>query len=238
MARKKMEEEARPLRLMGVSEICEKLSASSIGARAESLMERRAAMNKSVSERRLIEACQQGDREAFRQLFELYQNRVWSIARHFTGDETVARDITQQVFLKLFTAITQFRQEANFATWLYRLVVNACLDEQRSRRRFIAFDFFRSKDDQDDEMEWQDWRQALPSQEKLLTQQELSGAVQAAVRQLKPKLRITILLKYFEEMSYEEMAAVLGCSMGTVASRLNRGHQELARKLRHLRREV
>jgi RNA polymerase sigma-70 factor, ECF subfamily len=202
------------------------------------VMESRAVMNEPVSERRLIEACQQGDREAFRQLFELHKDRVWSIARHFAGDETAACDITQQVFLKLFTSITQFRHDASFATWLYRLVVNACLDERRSRRRFISFDFFRSDDNRDDEVELKDWKQMPHSQEEVFTQLELSGAVKAAVRQLKPKLRLTILLKYFEEMSYEEMAEVLGCSMGTVASRLNRGHQELARRLGHLREKM
>ncbi len=201
-------------------------------------MESRAAMNEPMSERRLIEACQQGDREAFRQMFELHQDRVWSIARHFTGDETAARDITQQVFLKLVSSITQFRHDANFATWLYRLVVNACLDEQRRSRRFLSFDFFRSDDDHHDEVELKNWKQAQPSQEELFTQLELSGAVKAAVRQLKPKLRLAILLKYFEEMSYEEIAEVLGCSMGTVASRLNRGHQELARRLGHWREKM
>lgn len=192
-------------------------------------------MNEPVTERRLIEACQQGDREAFRQLFEAYRDRVWSVARHFTGDETAARDITQQVFLKLFTSIAQFRHNANFGTWLYRLVVNLCLDEQRRRRRFISFDFFRSGDDDDGETELKDWRAPLHSQEELFTRLEISGAVKAAVKQLSPKLRMAILLKYFEELTYEEMAEVLGCSMGTVASRLSRGHRELARRLDHLR---
>lgn len=199
------------------------------------MMERRAVMNEPVTERRLIEACQQGDREAFRQLFEAYRDRVWSVALHFTGDETAARDITQQVFLKLFTSIAQFRHDANFATWLYRLVVNLCLDEQRRRRRFISFDFLRSGDDDDSEIELKDWRAPLHSQEELFTRLEISGAVKAAVKQLSPKLRMAILLKYFEELSYEEMAEVLGCSPGTVASRLSRGHRELARRLDHLR---
>jgi RNA polymerase sigma-70 factor (ECF subfamily) len=192
-------------------------------------------MNEPVTERRLIEACQQGDREAFRQLFEAYRDRVWSVALHFTGDETATRDITQQVFLKLFTSIAQFRHDANFATWLYRLVVNLCMDEQRRRRRFISFDFFRSGDDDDGEIELKDWRAPLHSQEELFTRLEISGAVKAAVKQLSPKLRMAILLKYFEELTYEEMAEVLGCSMGTVASRLSRGHRELARRLDHLR---
>ena len=91
-----------------------------------------------------------------------------------------------------------------------------------------------------------DQQQAKQFERKLQTmahedhhaQLELSATVKAAVQELKPKLRMAILLKYFEGLSYEEMAAVLGCSMGTVASRLNRGHKELARRLQHLRGEV
>jgi RNA polymerase sigma-70 factor (ECF subfamily) len=202
------------------------------------MLERRAAMNEQSSEERLIEACRQGDREAFRQLFETHKDRVWSIALRFTGDDATARDITQQVFLKLFTTIGQFRREAGFATWLYRLVVNACLDEQRRRRRFLSLDFFRASDDRDEddvEMEIEDLKQTGRPQEEMFSKIEISQAVNAAVAELKPKLRIAILLKYFEELSYEEIAEAMGCSMGTVASRLNRGHKELARKLAHLK---
>lgn len=75
-------------------------------------------------------------------------------------------------------------------------------------------------------------------QEKRYEKREIADSVQAAIRELKPKLRTAILLKYVEELSYEEIAGVLGCSKGTVASRLNRGHRALARKLVHLRNEV
>jgi RNA polymerase sigma-70 factor, ECF subfamily len=197
-------------------------------------MEIRAAMDEMNSESRLIEACQKGDREAFRMLFETYKNRVWSIALHFSRDEAMARDITQQVFLKLFTCISQFRHDAAFETWLYRLVVNACLDERRSRSRFISL--YRTGDDADKgDDEIGEIRMADRAQEDWQMRLELSDVVQAAVRELRPKLRIAILLKYFEGLSYEEMARVLGCSPGTIASRLNRGHKELARRLAHLR---
>jgi RNA polymerase sigma-70 factor, ECF subfamily len=201
-------------------------------------MEQRAAMTEHTSEQRLIAACQQGDRAAFRELFEVYQGRVWSIALHFTGEENAARDITQQVFLKLFSAIKQFRHEANFTTWLYRLVANVCLDEQRRGRRFLSFDFWR-RDDEDDETSVLDWQQAQQfqqsPQEEHYTQVEMAAAVKAAVKELSPPIRLAILLKYFEDLSYEEIARVLGCSPGTVASRLNRGHKALAQRLAHLR---
>lgn len=208
-------------------------------------MEKRVAMNEQASERLIIEACQKGDRDAFRHLYESHKDRVYSIAIHFIGDEAAARDITQQVFLKLFTDIGKFRHEAGFSTWLYRLVVNVCLDEQRRRKRFLSFDMFRSGDDQsgNDQQGVPDQFQAVHPeqsgdwsyQDDHYSQMQLSAMVKTAVRKLKPRLRIAILLKYFEGMTYEEMAQVLGCSAGTVASRLNRGHRELARLLDHLR---
>ena len=197
-------------------------------------------MNEQASEWRLIEACQRGDREAFRELFEAHKDRVWTVALRFTGDESAARDVTQQVFLKLFTSIAGFRHESNFKTWLYRLVANECMDEFRKRRRLIPLGFIRPAfgDDSDEgcgEVEMENWRQE-PLQEERLARLEISEAVLAALAQLKPKLRMAIVLKHFEDLSYEQMAETLGCSMGTVASRLNRGHKELARKLAHLKK--
>src|SRR5262249_41299633 len=148
-------------------------------------MERGAVMNEQASEGRLIEACQRGDREAFRELFDAHKDRVWLIAVHFTGDESAARDVTQQVFLKLFTSIAQFRHEASFKTWLYRLVANECMDEFRKRRKLISFDFFRTAllDDRDEdhgEVSAPNWRQE-PFQEEGLARLEISEAVLAAV---------------------------------------------------------
>jgi RNA polymerase sigma-70 factor (ECF subfamily) len=192
-------------------------------------MEQRAVMAEPIVDERVIEACQAGDREAFRLLFETYKDRVFSIAVYsFGGDETAAGDVSQQVFLKLMTNIGQFRGDSAFTTWLYRLVVNACTDEQRKRRRFLPFG----------ESTPVSRIEERRPQEKRYAKVEIADSVQAAIKQLRPKLRMAILLKYMEDLSYEEIANVLGCSKGTVASRLNRGHQALARKLVHLRSEV
>ncbi len=174
---------------------------------------------------RVIEACQQGDRAAFQLLFETYKDKVFSIAVYSSGgDRAVADDVTQQIFLKLFTAIRQFRGDSEFTTWLYRLVVNACLDEKRRRRRLLP------------------WGEAVgirnsgekKPQEKQYARLEVAEAVQKAIGELKPKFRLPILLKYIEGLSYDEIASVMGCSKGTVASRLNRGHSQLAKRLSHL----
>lgn len=174
---------------------------------------------------RVIDGCRRGDRAAFQLLFEAYKDKVYSIAFHYSGDESMARDISQQVFLKLFTIINQFREDSEFSTWLYRVVANACLDEHRKRKRFVAVDDAREVSAMT----------ARGSQEELYIKSQMAESVRAAIADLSPKLRMPILLKYVEDLSYEEIASVLDCSKGTVASRLNRGHKALARKLAHLR---
>jgi len=176
----------------------------------------------------VIRACQQGDREAFRLLFEAYKDRVFSIAFYSLGEEAAAGDVTQQIFLKLMTRIGQFRGDSEFTTWLYRLVVNSCLDERRRQRRFLPvaeFDQMSSADTQ-------------RSQESNYARREIAGSVREAIGGLKPKMRLPILLKYIEGLSYDEIAEVLGCSKGTVGSRLNRAHKALAKRLSHLRGQI
>ncbi|HEX8455911.1 MAG TPA: sigma-70 family RNA polymerase sigma factor [Pyrinomonadaceae bacterium] len=187
-------------------------------------------------EARTVASCQQGDREAFRLLFETHKDRVYSIALYFFGgDAAVASDITQQVFLKLFTRIGQFRHESEFTTWLYRLTTNTCIDEQRRRRRFTPLP---DETCPPARAHGATRGATLPAAEARFMRLEMADSVRAAIASLKPKLRIAILLKYFEEMSYEEIAAVLNCSKGTVASRLNRGHRILAERLGHLRADA
>jgi RNA polymerase sigma-70 factor (ECF subfamily) len=174
----------------------------------------------------LIESCRSGDREAFRALFEAHKDRVFTVALYFFGgDEARASDVTQQVFLKLFTRISQFREESEFTTWLYRLTVNACIDERRRDRRLDSID----------EIAHDHLPRAHSAAEERLMRREVGDEVQRAVAALTPKLRVAVLLRYFDELSYAEIAAVLRCSEGTVASRINRAHKSLARRLGHLR---
>src|SRR6266849_317097 len=122
----------------------------------------------------VIAACQKGDRDALRMLFEAHKDRVYSIAIYsLGGDEAAAADVTQQVFLKLMTRIGQFRGDSEFATWLYRLVVNSCRDEQRKQRRFVPLadaDFMGANADE--------------SQRTRYARKELAGRVQDAIGEL------------------------------------------------------
>jgi RNA polymerase sigma-70 factor (ECF subfamily) len=169
----------------------------------------------------IIESCRSGDRDAFRVLYDTYKDTVYSISLYFFhGDSVAASDVTQQVFLKLMTTISQYRGDAEFSTWLYRLVVNACTDAARRRKPDATIP---------------DHLVASGSQEEEYARAQIADSVRAEVSALPPKFRIAILLRHFEDLSYEQMAKALNCSMGTVASRLSRGHKILAERLKGLR---
>ncbi len=172
------------------------------------------------SEHDLIEGCRHGERDAFRALFENYKDKIYSIALRFSGNEALAMDIAQDTFLKLFSSMAEFRGDSSFGTWVYRLVVNSCLDHKRRSWRLIpiadeVMAVLRAPGD------------ALHG----LLHAEMRGRVQGAVEKLPPEQRIVVVLRYTEGLAYEEIAEVLGCSLGTVASRLSRAHKALERRL-------
>lgn len=175
----------------------------------------------------LLDACRRGEHDALRTLYEAYKDRVYSIAYYyFHGDAATAADVTQQVFLKVMRQLHEYRGDSAFRTWLYRVVLNACVDRARRVQREpigtdpAVLDAFvapgRAHDD-------------------LFARDETAHHVKAAIAALPAKLRAAILLRYFEDLSYAEMAATLHCSIGTVSSRLSRGHRLLARRLSALR---
>lgn len=176
----------------------------------------------------VIEGCRRGDEDAFRALFEAHKDKVYSIALRYAGDPVVAMDIAQDTFLKLMDRIGQFRGESSFDSWLYRLVVNSCLDYRRRQKRLLPmvqefFDTFRSPQ-----------RSALQD----LMREEMQQHVQDVVAKLAPEHRMVVILRYTEGLSYEEIADVLNCSRGTVASRLNRALKILERRLAPLARNA
>jgi RNA polymerase sigma-70 factor (ECF subfamily) len=179
-------------------------------------------------DRHTIERCRRGDRDALRELFDTHGDRVYTIARHFfDGDDARARDITQDVFVKVMDRIGTFEGTSRFSTWLYRLTVNACLDTKRADRRLVLVadppDIASTADD--------------APQSQALDRAETRARVARAVSQLTPPLRAAILLRYFEGLSYDEMSEALDCPPGTVASRLRRAHEALTLALASLRHE-
>ncbi len=178
------------------------------------------------NDRDVVEACRRGDPDAFRVLFETYKDRVYSIALRYSGDATTAMDIAQETFLKLLSCIGEFRGDANFETWLFRMVVNRCLDHHRRGRRWMPLvaDLFNLVQSSGDTVLHE------------LMQSEFAASVQEVVGTLPAEQRMVVVLRYTEGLSYEQIADILGCTTGTVGSRLNRAHKVLERRLSHLRK--
>jgi RNA polymerase sigma-70 factor (ECF subfamily) len=158
------------------------------------------------------------------ELFQRHKDRIYSIALRYSGDAAAAQDIAQDIFLKLFASVGNFRGESSFETWLFRLVVNCCFDYRRKTKRLAplvegVLDLMRAPG-----------RSALDE----VMRQEMSGQVKSAVDSLPPEQRMVVVLRYTEGLSYDEIADAMGCSAGTIASRLNRVHKVLERRLGRL----
>jgi RNA polymerase sigma-70 factor (ECF subfamily) len=164
----------------------------------------------------LLSACRGGDREAFARLFDLCRDRVYAVALGICGDRAAAADVSQEVFMKLLTRLPQFDGRASFTTWLYRIAVNAAVDHQRAMRRVVPLP-----------ETLEDGRRV----EEDYARREQRRRVERAVLGLPPKLRAPLVLRHVEGLAYGEIAAALGISAGTVASRLSRAHARLAREL-------
>ncbi len=180
------------------------------------------------AERDTIVAAQQGDREAFKALYDRYRDRVYNLIFYTTGDEVGAEDLLQIIFVKIHRGLPGFRFEASLATWIYRITVNECLNQQRGRSaQHIPFEALLGSDDEMDSGAAADLQHAEGERREI---------IHRAVMELPPKLRAVVALKYLEDLSYEEIASVLECSSGTVASRLNRALSTLEARLSPLRR--
>jgi RNA polymerase sigma-70 factor (ECF subfamily) len=176
----------------------------------------------------LVSACRDPNDDAFETAFESlyskYRDRVYAIAYRVTGNTGDALDAVQESFSLVFRKIAGFRADSLFSTWLFRLVVNCSIDlvrGQRLRRSVLSLDA-EALDPPSDGGD--------PSASA--TVGEVGRLIQRALRQLSPKLRAVLALRYLEGMSYEELCSALEVSMGTVKSRLARAHVALERVLR------
>jgi RNA polymerase sigma-70 factor (ECF subfamily) len=185
----------------------------------------------------LVRACQDPGSDrfevAFEELYGRYRDRVYSIAYRITGGAADAMDVVQEAFSLLFRKIADFRGQALFSTWLFRIVVNCSIDfvrQERARRRHAAAGTHRPDGTADGAGEPTDGGDLDPA--TCAASSELGTHVHASLQKLSPKLRAILVLRYLEGLSYEQLADALAISMGTVKSRLARAHLALEHVLR------
>jgi RNA polymerase sigma-70 factor (ECF subfamily) len=170
------------------------------------------------NDREDIEACRRGEREAFDRLVERYQRDVYRLCFRYVNNHHDASDMAQEVFLKAYRAIAKFRGESSFSTWLYRIAVNTCLNFRAARRPPV------------EELSEHVPDAGAPVLDRL-ERDERSRRVRDAVARLPEKQRATLILKVYQDLTHEEVAGILGSSVGTVKANLFHALANLRRAL-------
>lgn len=174
-----------------------------------------------VSELDLVKRCQAGDADAFDQLVTRYRLRVFGMIYNMVHNEQDAWDLAQDSFVKAWKSISRFRGSSSFYTWMYRIVTNVTIDWIRKKQVKGAgteFDDAIALKTVEPGSRTVPKAEAAPSER--MEQAEIRARIDAAIAQLSPEHRAVILMKETEDMQYHEIAEALGCSIGTVMSRL------------------
>lgn len=180
-----------------------------------------------ADERALIQKCKNGDIDAFDELYGRYEKRVFNCAFHISGNYNDASDITQEAFIRVFNSIQTFRGDANFLTWIYRIVTNVYLDERKKSKahRLTSLDEYIDLDENSVTRQIED-EKPLPAE--IIESKERAEVVRAAISLLPEYQRAIVTLYHIEDQSYDEIAEILHLPIGTVKSRLNRARLALA----------
>ncbi len=184
----------------------------------------------SKSDETLITLFQQGDEGVFRLLVDRYQEKVRNLIYSIFNEPDIVDDLAQEVFIKAYEGLSNFRFQSSFYTWLYRIAVNRSRDEMRKRkiRKWLPLQSMMESRDAE-------FHEKMTTQPDSTEAQEL---VSRGLQQLPEKFRVAVVLKDIDGLSYEQMAEVMQCEIGTVKSRLSRARTMLRRVLQPLLEEV
>lgn len=177
----------------------------------------------------LVLRVQQGDKSAYDLLVIKYQHRIIQLVNRYIKDPSDAQDVAQEAFIKAYRALGNFRGESAFYTWLYRIAINTAKNYLMSRSR-------RNADAQVDildaeQIEKAPQLQGMETPERQLLNEEIVETIKTAIAKLPEEMRVAIMLREFEGMSYEEIAEAMDCPVGTVRSRIFRAREAIDSKL-------
>ena len=184
-------------------------------------------------DRDLVQRAKRGDKIAFELLASKYQRKLFRLALRIVGDATDAEDVVQESLIKAYRAMLQFRGDAAFYTWLYRIVINVARNSLESRGRRLPE---QSGDNSEDRDKFRDREKANDREtpESLLQGKQITQAISDAMDALPGDLRMAIFLREVEGLRYEEIAQAMDCPIGTVRSRISRARESIAEKIRPL----
>lgn len=185
-----------------------------------------------ISDAELVIKCLQDDAKAFEELVTRYQDKVYTLSFRYMGNKDDAYDMAQESFLKAYRSLRSFKSDSSFGTWLYRITTNVCLDELRHRkRRLVPLSLDEPLAVRDGEEVVKEVADPSPNVDILYEQEEFSHYIQSILSQIKAEHRSALILRDMMQFTYDEIAQILNCSVGTVKSRLSRARNALRKKL-------
>ena len=184
------------------------------------------AVHSSADEEALVRAAQKGDMQAFEELVARHRDKIYARAYSMMRNEDEAIDLSQEAWVKGWQRLKQFQGEAGFATWMTRIVINLCLDQLRKRKR-LQTESIEAMSEESGGVERQMPVVTVNPTERL-ERAELRQRIDQALAQLSYAHRTVLILHEFEEMEYKQIAKTMGCSIGTVMSRLFYARRKLA----------
>ena len=190
-------------------------------------------MTTDASDSSLVQRVQRGDRGAFDALVLKYQHKVVKLVMRYVRNPAEAEDIAQEAFIKAYRALPNFRGDSAFYTWLYRIAINTAKNAIVARDR-NPVDFDLDLTDPDEPYDMQNRLKDPDTPEGLVLTDEIRTTVNAAMEALPEDLRTAIVLRELEGLSYEEIAARMGCPVGTVRSRIFRAREAIDGRLRDI----
>jgi RNA polymerase sigma-70 factor, ECF subfamily len=184
-------------------------------------------------DRQLVERAQRGDKHAFELLVEKYQRKLGRLLARFIRDPAEVEDVTQEAFIKAYRALPAFRGDSAFYTWLYRIGINTAKNYLMALGRRAPTSTEVEAEDAEGYEEGEQLRD-INTPESMLLSKEIAQTVNATIEQLPEELRTAIQLREIEGMSYEDIARIMDCPIGTVRSRIFRAREAIAERLRPL----
>ncbi len=184
-------------------------------------------------DRQLVERAQRGDKRAFELLVEKYQRKLGRLLARFIRDPAEVEDVTQEAFIKAYRALPAFRGDSAFYTWLYRIGINTAKNYLMALRRRAPTSTEVEAEDAEGFAEGEQLRD-INTPESMLLSKEIAQTVNATIDELPEELRTAIQLREIEGMSYEDIARIMDCPIGTVRSRIFRAREAIAERLRPL----
>ena len=173
-----------------------------------------------------------GDEDAFEILVDRHQTSILNLVYRFIGDRTQSKDLAQEVFLKVWQSAQDYEPKAKFTTWIYRITANLCFNELKSVRRKQWFSFNWSDEHGEHTIE-ETLSDSRPSAEDLLLQKERSRQISDALQSLPEHQRMAMILRRYDDLSYQEIGQIIGCSVSAVESLLVRAKRTLQEKLKN-----